>query len=28
VDGDAFLASAVLECGGLFWREFSSFHMR
>jgi hypothetical protein len=27
VDGDAFLASAVLECGGLFWREFSSFHM-
>jgi hypothetical protein len=28
VDGDAFLASAALECGGLFWREFNSFHMR
>jgi hypothetical protein len=28
VDGDAFLASATLECGGLFGREFSSFHMR
>jgi hypothetical protein len=28
VDGDAFLASAALECCGLFWREFSSFHMR
>ena len=28
VDGDAFLPSAVLECGGLFWREFNSFHAR
>jgi hypothetical protein len=27
VDGDAFLASAALECGGLFWCEFNSFHM-
>jgi hypothetical protein len=27
VDGDAFLASATLECGGLFCREFNSFHM-
>jgi hypothetical protein len=28
MDGDAFLASAALECGGLFGREFNSFHMR
>ena len=28
VNGDAFLASAVLECGGLFWRESNSVHMR
>jgi hypothetical protein len=28
VDGYAFLASAALECGGLFWRELNSFHMR
>jgi hypothetical protein len=28
VDGDAFLASAALECGGLFWRELDSFHKR
>ena len=28
VDGDAFLANAVLECGGLFRREFNSFHAR
>jgi hypothetical protein len=27
VDGDAFLASAALECGGLFWREPNSFHL-
>jgi hypothetical protein len=27
VDGDAFLASAALECGGLFRREFNFFHM-
>jgi hypothetical protein len=28
VNGDAFLTSAALECGGLFWREFNSFHTR
>jgi hypothetical protein len=28
VDGDAFFASAALERGCLFWREFNSFHMR
>jgi hypothetical protein len=28
VDGDAFLASVALECGGFFWREFDSFHIR
>jgi hypothetical protein len=28
VDGDAFLASAVLEGGGFFWRESTSFHIR
>jgi hypothetical protein len=27
VDGDAFLASAALERGCLFWCEFSSFHI-
>jgi hypothetical protein len=27
VDGDAFLARAALECGGLFRRELNSFHM-
>ncbi len=28
MDGDVFLASAALECGGLFCREFNSFHPR
>jgi hypothetical protein len=28
VNRDAFLASAALECGGLFWREANSFHTR
>jgi hypothetical protein len=28
VDGNAFLASASLECGGLLWREFDSFYVR
>jgi hypothetical protein len=28
VDGDAFHSSAALQYGGLFWREFNSFHMR
>jgi hypothetical protein len=28
VDGDAFLASAALECGGLFWRELNSVNIR
>jgi hypothetical protein len=27
VDGNAFLASASLQCGGLFWREFHSFYI-
>jgi hypothetical protein len=28
MDGDAFFASATLECGGLFWSESNSFHIR
>ena len=28
MDGDAFLASSAQECGGLFWRESNSFHIR
>jgi hypothetical protein len=28
MDGDAFFASAALECGGLFWSESNSFHIR
>jgi hypothetical protein len=28
VDSDAFLASATLECGSLFWREFDSLYTR
>jgi hypothetical protein len=27
VDGNAFLASASLECGGLLWRECHAFYI-